>query len=263
MTLLRLSYTSTVGFTAGNAWCWKRIRIFAHVKNRDKTDIFFDLDHTIWDFEKNAEETLTELFDTYRFSALGIHTPAIFIETYNRNNHRLWALYHQGRINKSELRKARFADTFTELGIDPLLFPEAFEEDYIRLCPQKTNLFPNTHETLGYLQEKYALHLISNGFNEASQTKIAKCNLKKYFDTIVISELVGVHKPHPEIFHYAVGRAKTEIRHSVMVGDSLEADIQGAQNVGMDAIYFNPCGATVPVYVKQSITAFDELKSIF
>lgn len=204
-----------------------------------------------------------ELFDTYRFGGLGISSPDIFIETYHRNNHRLWALYHHGEIDKSELRAARFADTFMELGIDPQLFPQAFETDYLRLCPQKTNLFPHTHETLGYLQEKYTLHLISNGFSEASQIKIAKCDLKKYFGTIVISELVGVHKPHPEIFHYAVGNAKTEIRSSVMVGDSLEADIQGAQNVGMDAIYFNPYNAEVPTYVKQSIRGFDELKSLF
>ena len=228
-----------------------------------KRAIFFDLDHTIWDFEKNAEETLIELFDTYQFGGLGISSPDTFIKTYNRNNHRLWALYHNGKINKSELREARFADTFVELGIDPRLLPKAFETDYLRLCPQKTNLFPNAHETLGYLQEKYTLHLISNGFADASETKVTRCNLKKYFSTIVISEAVGVHKPHPQIFHYAVTNAKTAISESVMVGDSIEADIRGAQNVGMDAIYFNPNKAEVPLDVKQSISRLDELKSIF
>jgi len=228
-----------------------------------KTDIFFDLDHTIWDFEKNAAETLMELFETYRFSSLGINSATLFIDTYNRNNHRLWALYHHGKITKSQLREARFADTFTELGIDPLLFPKTFETDYLRLCPQKVNLFPHTHETLTYLKEKYTLHLISNGFGDAAQIKVVKCDLKKYFKTIVISEVVGVHKPHPEIFHYAVKNAKTEIVKSVMVGDSLEADIQGAQNVGMDAIFFNPCNAAVPSYVKQSITSLEELQSLF
>ncbi|WP_257658418.1 YjjG family noncanonical pyrimidine nucleotidase [Parapedobacter lycopersici] len=237
--------------------------IFAPVQPRNKTDIFFDLDHTIWDFEKNAEETLMELFDTYRFCNLGIHGPDRFIETYNRNNHRLWAMYHHGKISKKELREARFADTFRELGIDPKLFPSSFETDYLRLCPQKTNLFPHSHETLGYLKEKYTLHLISNGFNDAAQVKVVKCDLKKYFNTMVISELVGVHKPHPEIFHYAVKHANTDIAKSVMIGDSLEADIQGAQRVGMDAIYFNPCDATVPEYVTQSIRSLDELTRLF
>lgn len=228
-----------------------------------KTDIFFDLDHTIWDFEKNAEEALTELFDTYRFSNLGIATPGRFIETYNRNNHRLWALYHHGKINKTDLREARFADTFTELGIDPKLFPKTFEMDYLSLCPQKTNLFPHTHETLGYLKKKYTLHIISNGFSDAVEIKITKCNLKQYFDTIVISELIGVHKPHPEIFHYAVKQANTAIPKSVMVGDSLEADIQGAQRVGMDAIFFNPCNVEIPAYVTQRITSLHELQALF
>ena len=231
--------------------------------NTGKRDIFFDLDHTIWDFEKNAEETLMELFDTYQFSGLGIRSPEAFIKTYNRNNHRLWALYHNGKINKSELREARFADTFVELGIDPELFPKAFETDYLRLCPQKTNLFPNAHETLGYLQEKYTLHLISNGFADASETKVTRCDLKKYFTTIVISEAVGVHKPHPQILHYAATNAKTAISQSVMVGDSIKAGIRGAQNVGMDAIYFNPNKTEVPPNVRHSITVLDELKTLF
>jgi len=228
-----------------------------------KKDLFFDLDHTIWDFEKNAAETLAELFDKYRFGNFGIGSVTRFVDTYNRNNHRLWGLYHHGKITKSQLREARFADTFIELGLDPKWFPKTFEEDYLHLCPQKTHLFPYAHETLGYLREKYTLHLISNGFSEAAEAKITGCDLKKYFATIVISETVGYHKPHPEIFHYAVGHAKTAIDDSVMIGDSLEADIRGAQNVGMDAIYFNPHDAEVPVDVKQSIRSLGELKQLF
>ncbi len=233
------------------------------MQHTGKTDIFFDLDHTIWDFEKNASETLMELFDSYRFHSLGITSATLFIDIYNRNNHRLWALYHHGKITKAELRVARFADTFREFGIDPKWFPKAFEEDYLRLCPLKTNLFPHAHETLAYLQEKYTLHLISNGFGDASEAKITTCNLKKYFDTVVISERVGFHKPNPRIFHHAVGNANTTIAGSVMIGDSLDADVRGAQNVGMDAIYFNPHNAAVPSDVKQSINTLEELKRLF
>src|SRR5690554_2638595 len=121
----------------------------------DKQAIFFDLDDTLWDFDKNAEETLAELFVEYDFKGLGIHSADVFIETYTHNNHRLWGQYHRGEIDKAQLRKARFADTFMELGISPKLFPAAFEEDYIRPCPLKTNLFPHTHEVLDYLQGKY------------------------------------------------------------------------------------------------------------
>lgn len=233
------------------------------MRHAKKKDIFFDLDHTLWDFEKNAGEALTELFEIHNFEALGIASAISFIETYNRNNHRLWALYHHGKITKTELREARFADTFHELGIDPRLFPKAFEEEYLKLCPQKTHLFPHAHETLSYLQEKYTLHLISNGFGDAAETKVTKCGLKKYFTTIVISETVGVHKPDPRIFHHAVKNAKTAIPDSVMVGDSLEADIRGAQNVGMDAIYFNPKNEAVPRDIKRSIGTLSELTAIF
>lgn len=147
-----------------------------------KKDIFFDLDHTIWDFDKNAEETLHELYHKYQFDKLiGKSDPDLFIETYTVNNHRVWALYHHGKIDKSTLRKLRFADTFTQLGVDPALFPTAFEEDYLQICPTKTNLFPNAIETLEYLQSKYRLHLISNGFKEACEKKIGTQQLKVIF----------------------------------------------------------------------------------
>jgi len=228
-----------------------------------KQDIFFDLDHTIWDFDRNAAETLAELFETYRFANLGISSAEVFIATYNRNNHRLWAEYHHGRITKEVLREARFADTFTELGIDPKWFPRSFEEDYLRLCPQKTHLFPHAHETLDYLAGKYTLHLISNGFSDAARTKLERCDLGRYFTTVVISEAVGYHKPHPRIFHHAVDQASTTIPQSVMIGDSLDADIRGAQGVGMDAIFFNPAGTDVPPDVRQSIRALADLRRLF
>lgn len=228
-----------------------------------KKDIFFDLDHTLWDFDKNAEETLAELFITYRFSDLGISSADVFIEAYSRHNKRLWALYHQGIIDKQSLRENRFSDTFNELGVEATLFPASFETDYLRICPQKTNLFPHTHEILQYLQGKYHLHLISNGFKEASEIKISKSKLQPYFSTIVLSEVFGVHKPDPAIFHHAVQQASTVISHSVMIGDSLEADIQGAHNVGMDAIFFNPLQQEVPENVKISITSLEELTNMF
>ncbi len=218
--------------------------MFAHPKEH----LFFDLDHTLWDFERNARETLTELFFSYRFDKLLETSDAsAFITTYNRNNQRLWAAYNLGQLDKTTLRKRRFADTFAELGLNPELFPLQFEQDYLSICPQKTHLFPNTHETLGYLKEKYTLHLISNGFREACTTKIQCSNLVQYFDSVVISEVIGILKPHPGIFHYAVTNARTSVTHSVMIGDNLEADIEGARNVGMDAIHFNPApGANDP-----------------
>lgn len=221
--------------------------------------IFFDLDHTIWDFDKNAEEALYELYDTYELAGVGVKSCEDFIETYTRHNHRLWAMYHLGEITKDQLRDARFKTTFTELGIPVDLIPGDFEDAYVKLCPTKTNLFPHAHETLTYLADKYTLHLISNGFKDSSQLKISGCNLGGYFQNIIISEDVGVNKPDSQIFKHAIELAGGTIEESVMIGDSIEADIRGAMGVGMDAIYFNPFGLDKPEDVKVQIAHLKEL----
>jgi putative hydrolase of the HAD superfamily len=221
--------------------------------------IFFDLDHTIWDFDKNAEETLHELYGTYKLKDIGLHSADLFIETYTRHNHRLWAEYHLGRISKDELREARFKSTFIELGVPPDMLPNDFEDEYVKLGPTKTNLFPHAHETLAYLQSKYTLHLISNGFKESTEIKVAGTNLAPYFQNIIISEVVGVNKPDPLIFQHAIDLAGTTKDESLMIGDSIEADIRGALAFGMDAIYFNPFNLEKPADVPAQITHLKEL----
>lgn len=229
-----------------------------------KTDLFFDLDHTLWDFAKNAKETLDELYYKYRFDTLfGSNTSDTFIDTYTQNNHRLWAMYHQGTIDKMSLCKARFRDTFTDLGVDPSYFPTDFEEEYLQICPTKPHLFPYTHETLSYLENKYTLHLITNGFKEASITKVDTCGLRKYFKTIVISELIGVNKPDPKIFDHAIHHTETQKAQSLMIGDNLDADIRGALRYGMDAVYFNPIRQIKPADIPYEIHCLSELQSIF
>lgn len=221
--------------------------------------IFFDLDHTIWDFDKNAEETILELYNSYQLAELGIDCAATFIETYTRNNHELWAAYHLGTISKEHLRQTRFKKTFLDLGLAPDLIPAAFEDDYVRICPTKTNLFPEAHEVLSYLGSKYSLHLISNGFKESTELKIELSALEKYFQTIVISEIIGVNKPDKAIFEFALNGAGASRDESIMIGDSLEADIRGAKAFGMDAIYFNPYRKEKPHDVDCQIHHLNEL----
>jgi putative hydrolase of the HAD superfamily len=221
--------------------------------------IFFDLDHTIWDFDKNAEETLHELYGTYKLKDIGLHSADLFIETYTRHNHRLWVQYHLGQITKDELREARFKSTFIELGVQPDLMPADFEDAYVTLGPTKTNLFPHAHETLAYLKGKYTLHLISNGFKESTEIKVAGTNLAPYFQNIIISEIVGVNKPDPAIFQHALDLACATKQESIMIGDSLEADVRGALSFGMDAIYFNPFNVEKPADVPLQVTHLKEL----
>ncbi len=221
--------------------------------------IFFDLDHTIWDFDKNAEEALHELFVLHKLQDLGLAAPDVFIETYTRNNHRLWAEYHLGKISKEVLREARFKHTFLELGLDEAAIPAGFEEAYVQLGPTKTNLFPEAHETLKYLSGKYNLYVISNGFKESAEMKIRLCNLGQYFKHVFISEVIGVNKPDPAIFAHALKVANAQKEESLMIGDSLEADVFGALNFGMDAIYFNPNKIEKPENVPQQIHHLNEL----
>lgn len=230
--------------------------------NMNYRHLFFDLDHTIWDFDKNAEETLHELYHHYGLKALGLHSADRFIETYTAHNHRLWAEYHVGNITKDYLREMRFKQTFLDLGVHPDVIPTAFEDDYVRLGPTKLNLFPGAHETLTYLKGKYTLHLISNGFKEATEMKVSNTNLAQYFDNVIISEIVGVNKPDKAIFEHALNLAGATKQESVMIGDSIEADIMGALNFGMDAIYFNPKGLTKPDVVKVEIRSLGELMSL-
>lgn len=225
--------------------------------------IFFDLDHTIWDFDRNAQETLLELYEAYQLKSLGLNSSSEFIERYTANNHNLWQQYHLGEITKEKLRQDRFRNTFLELGVKPELIPIEFEEDYVRISPTKTNLFEGAEKVLTYLQNKYQLHIISNGFKETTLTKMDLSGLNPYFTNVIISEDVGINKPDKLIFEHAITKADAKVEQSIMIGDSLEADIRGAQNFGMKAIFFNPLNITQPADVEWQILHLEELLDHF
>ena len=225
--------------------------------------IFFDLDHTIWDFDRNARETLLELYEVYQLKELGVTSAEKFISTYTVNNHQLWAQYHVGKITKQTLREQRVRKTFLELGLAPEAIPTKFEEDFVNIGPTKRNLFEGAEKVLAYLQNKYHLHIISNGFKEATLTKMRVSNLNPYFKNVIISEEVGVNKPDKAIFEHALNLAQAHKQESIMIGDSLEADIYGAQNFGIKAIFFNPLKAQKPEDVEQQIHHLEELLNHF
>ena len=225
--------------------------------------IFFDLDHTIWDFDRNAQETLLELYEAYQLKTLGLHSAQDFIDRYTENNHRLWTKYHLGEITKETLRTERFRNTFLELGVSPEHVPQQFEDDYVRISPTKTNLFEGAEKVLTYLQKKYQLHIISNGFKETTLTKMEVSGLNPYFTQVIISEDVGVNKPNQAIFEHALTKAAAIKEESIMIGDSLEADIRGAQAFGLKAIFFNPLNVAQPADVTWQISNLEELLDHF
>ena len=202
--------------------------------------LFFDLDRTLWDFETNSHETLLELHSRHGLAARGVGDAEHFITEYKRINELCWADYRVGKVTKAELRGMRFRKTLQFFNIDDDQLAEDFGNEYIALCPLKSKVFPNTYETLDYLAPKYQLHIITNGFEEVQHIKLREAKLTDYFDVLVVSEQVGEKKPHPAVFEFAMNQAKTNAAESLMIGDDLPVDILGAQNIGMEGVYFNP-----------------------
>lgn len=214
---------------------------------RDTEHIFFDLDRTLWDFERNSAETLTELFGELKLAHAGVPDAPTFIRTYVEKNDLCWALFRQNKMSKDSLRTERFAMALAEFQINDGAIAREMAEQYVERSPLKTALFPHASETLTYLAQRYTLHIITNGFEEVQHIKLRQSGLEPYFKTVTTSERAGCKKPEARIFQHAMAVAGAHNFNSLMVGDDWEVDIQGALNAGMKAVYFAPDpGQTAP-----------------
>ena len=201
------------------------------------TDLFFDLDHTLWDFEKNSALTFDQLLIDYQIPV----RLDDFLKVYVPLNLEYWKAFREQRMDKETLRYRRIKDTFDQLEIsidDDMVFTLA--DAYIQNLPEHNHLFPGAIEVLDKLKERYSLHIITNGFREVQHFKMRNAGLTPYFSTVTDSESVGVKTPNPLIFQKALSDASCNPTSSVMIGDSYEADILGALQVGMNAIHFMP-----------------------
>ena len=210
---------------------------------KDVTDVFFDLDHTLWDFDKNSMLAFERVLFKHKIEV----NLKEFIEIYEPINFNYWKLFREDKVNKLNLRRGRLIDTFSELNMKfDLLEIDQMAETYIDELPVNNHLFQDAELILSYLNERYFLHIITNGFDEVQRLKLEKSGIKKYFTTITTSEEIGVKKPNPLIFSAAVKKAKTHVKSSIMIGDSFEADILGAENAGMKTILYNYRNESVP-----------------
>ena len=223
--------------------------------------LFFDLDHTLWDFEKNANETLHTLYERYDFARYDTFTVDKFTQVYSDINHALWRLYQSNKITQNQLREVRFVRTLTRLGLAENQIPADISTEFTDILPQKTAVFPYTHEVLDYLKPKYRLHLITNGFNDIQSTKLASSNLTHYFEEIITSEHSGHLKPDPRMFRHALERTGAIAAESLMIGDNLECDVLGAYNAGIDQVYFNPNKRRHFNQITHEISCLSELKA--
>lgn len=202
--------------------------------------LFFDLDRTLWDFEKNSETALNILFDQLDLGNK-IRSFRTFHTTYKKINAELWFQYAKGEVTKEDLRTKRFERTLLNFKVDNQELAKKMGDGYIEISPYQTNLFPHTIETLESLKkDEYKLHIITNGFKEVQFIKLENSGLIDFFDVILCSEEVGKTKPNPEVFQFALDRANAAKKESLMIGDDYHADIIGAEKFGIQSILFDP-----------------------
>jgi putative hydrolase of the HAD superfamily len=224
--------------------------------------IFFDLDRTIWDFDASAEDSFRKMFVKYELQGLGVPSLNDFRKHYEKHNEMLWSWYRKGEILKEKLNIMRFEMTLADFGIYDHHIAIGMSEDYVTVDPEKAFLFPGAIEALEYLVSGYPLHLITNGFQEVQEQKFRIARLGRFFRTVTTSEEAGIKKPEPGIFHYALGKAGAKAAESIIVGDDLVVDIEGARNIGMDQVFFNPSSTPHSSEVTHEIACLTELTRI-
>ncbi len=202
-------------------------------------NLFIDLDDTLWDIHRNGKECLEEIYIDYGYEKY-YPTFDAYYDVYMPNNHRLWALYRDGVIQKDELIVERFLMPVRNFGITDALYAKKLSDDFLERTTRKMKLIDGTIELLDYLKPKYRLHILSNGFREVQYKKIQNAGLAPYFDKIILSEDAGINKPHPDMFTHALKNTNSRRDQTVMIGDSWEADIAGAYNSRIAQIWFNP-----------------------
>lgn len=210
---------------------------------KDIKDVFFDLDHTLWDFDRNSALAFKTIF---KLNGITIDFED-FMQVYSPINFKYWKWYREDRVTKAQLRYGRFKKTFDALKIrvtDDII--HKLSDEYIEYLPHHNHLFDNAIPVLEQLSTQYNLHIITNGFEEVQTKKLVNSKINHFFDAVITSEAAGVKKPHPKIFELALKQSGATAKHSVMIGDTYEADIVGAEKMGMHTICFNYHNLTLP-----------------
>ncbi|HXD78533.1 MAG TPA: YjjG family noncanonical pyrimidine nucleotidase [Puia sp.] len=226
--------------------------------------LFFDLDHTLWDFEANSRLTLEELYHALRLGERGVTDFDVFHRRYLEHNDKLWERYRNGYIKVDELRWKRMWLTLLDFKIADEPLARTMDTRFLDALPTRRTLFPYTLEILGYLTGKgYRLHLITNGFEKTQLSKLQYSGISGFFGKVITSESSNSLKPHKEIFEYAFRVTGADPGQSIMLGDSIEVDIQGAMNAGIDQVYVNHLKTTPAIRPTYTVHSLRELETIF
>ena len=225
-------------------------------------NLFFDLDDTLWAFSLNARDTFEEMYHKYDYDRF-FRSFQHFYTLYQHRNVELWEEYGRGQVSKEELNRQRFLYPLEAVGAGDAALAEAFSDDFFSVIPTKSRLMPHAYEVLEYLAGKYNLYILSNGFRELQSCKMRSAGVDGYFKKVILSEDLGVLKPWPAIFNFALSATQSELRESLMIGDSWEADITGAHGVGMHQAFYNVTERTtfpfLPTYHIHSLKELMDL----
>lgn len=234
--------------------------------------LFIDLDDTLYDFSANSQEAYRTVYDLLGYSQW-FESFEHYYTIYWEYNQQLWVRYSAGEITRDYLNAERYSHPLRVMGVpDADAISIRFWDESMKRLPLGTRLMPHAREILEYLHPKYRLYILSNGFTELQSRKMNSAGIAHYFDGVILSEDIGVNKPHPEIFEHALRVARVAPHQALMIGDNLEADIQGAHQVGMEQVFYNAKKIALPEmqsssdssqpYPTHTIDSLLELKNI-
>jgi putative hydrolase of the HAD superfamily len=232
------------------------------MNRRNYKCVFFDLDHTLWDYETNSSEALEELYVRYKLPDCGCQPFQHFYEGFVKINTEIWDNYDRGLVDRDVIRFERFHRVFSHSGINDYAMSLKFSEDYIAESPKRKNLVPHAKELLDYLRGRYPMVIITNGFEEIQSLKLASAGITEYFNGVVTSARANFKKPQKEIFEFALKENGFEACDTIMIGDNLLTDIAGARNASIDAVFYNPLKIVHNAEVTYEISSLKELHGI-
>lgn len=224
--------------------------------------LFFDLDHTLWDFDRNAEATLLALYHDYDLKQEGFDDFNAFYERYSYHNDRMWTRFRNGQMKRSELHWKRMSHTFLDFKVINMPLVHALSDRYTQQLPLQTLLTPGAKDMLDYCAGKYRMSLITNGHEAIQQSKLKHAGLAGYFEELYTSERCNSVKPQVEIFNYALQHSKNKCEECLMIGDALHIDVLGAANAGWDQVYYNPNLVPHQQQPTYEISKWSEMQSI-
>jgi 2-haloalkanoic acid dehalogenase type II len=201
--------------------------------------LFFDLDHTLVDTRRQyllgLAKAIEELYQG--------KVPKAFIDRFFHHHEQLWELYDRREITMLQLRRERFLRAWKDFGITKSeAEADLFQETYNRTFEHTLFAYPGTVEMLETLAKRYRMGIVTNGSPDLQWRKLEITGLARFFpeSAVIISERVGLAKPHPSVYQAACDALEVRPEDALMIGDNYRADVLGAKEFGMDAIWYVP-----------------------